>query len=566
MALAAATLHEVAATGSDGNAGSDANGGGFNPTNANMPTDLAADTNTGNTSSPVVSSATYTFQAGDVGHWVFIKAGTNTTPGWFKISSVSAGKATLSAAIGASVLYNTGGPYGLNTAAGIATSATPTAMTFAVDYSQGGTPGASVTDAITAGTTTVTSASNPFHKAMVGNLIAISGGTGSLVQAVYEIVSDTGIGTIVVDRTITTSTGATAKAGGCLASPGQSGANHIAGNHIYVKNATYTVTSASNNISAGCLSLAATAAASALTAAFGYNSLRTDAPKTTNRPTIVASGISTFTLIGTAAESAAFYFIVDGASLTSSRGVGIGAGSRAHYITAKNMTNSGFVAVMCTMCDATGCSTQPAFLSSTQTNTLNYCVAWNNTVTGFNVTITTAMNNCLSVNNSGATSDGFAITNATLSVANCTSYGNGRDGFRIQTNAGAYVNIMNSIGYGNTGTNFNAIASYDTVYLINTAAGNGAANWSTNISLDGQIGNIILTGDPFINAAGGNFGLNSNAGGGALLRAAGVIGAFPGISATTYQDVGGVQHQDSSAGGGGTPILQSGILQGLGAI
>jgi len=115
------------------NDASASNGGGFNPANANFAADLTTDTNTGNTASPIVSSASYNFVAGDVGHWVFIQSGTNWTPGWYLIASVAANKATLTAGVGTAVLYGTSStganyqrPNGLNTAAGCATVGTPT--------------------------------------------------------------------------------------------------------------------------------------------------------------------------------------------------------------------------------------------------------------------------------------------------------------------------------------------------------------------------------------------------------------------------------------------------------
>ena len=63
MALAAGTIFDFRASATSGNL----NGAGFNVANANFVTDLTTDANTGNTASPVVSSATYTFVAGDVG-------------------------------------------------------------------------------------------------------------------------------------------------------------------------------------------------------------------------------------------------------------------------------------------------------------------------------------------------------------------------------------------------------------------------------------------------------------------------------------------------------------------
>ena len=83
MALAAGTIWESRASATTGNV----NGAGFNPANAAAVTDLTTDANTANTNSPVVSSATYTFVAGDVNAWLYIVSGTNWTPGWYQIAS-----------------------------------------------------------------------------------------------------------------------------------------------------------------------------------------------------------------------------------------------------------------------------------------------------------------------------------------------------------------------------------------------------------------------------------------------------------------------------------------------
>src|ERR1041385_5743602 len=105
---------EIEAGGGDTN-----NGGGFANGVAGFPTDLAA--TSGNTSAPVVTSASYTFVAGDVGAYVYVKSGTNWTPGWYPINSVSGGAATLGAGIGAATLANGR----LTTVAGCATVASP---------------------------------------------------------------------------------------------------------------------------------------------------------------------------------------------------------------------------------------------------------------------------------------------------------------------------------------------------------------------------------------------------------------------------------------------------------
>jgi len=201
MSLSVSTIWELNA---DATA-SGVNGSGFNPANANMLTDLACDANTGNTNSPVVSSATYTFVAGDVGHWVYVKSGTNWTPGWYKIASVSGGKATLSAAIGEAVQQDTtkGSPspkFGANTVAGCGTVATPTSGTFTIDYSQGTAAILALTDgASTDASAVLTSVTGGFTPVMVGNVLRLASGT-NYVDGWFEIVSYNSATSVAVDR------------------------------------------------------------------------------------------------------------------------------------------------------------------------------------------------------------------------------------------------------------------------------------------------------------------------------------------------------------------------------
>lgn len=572
MAIAATSIGEVAATGSDGVAGSDTNAGFFNPGNANFPTDLTTDANTGNTTAPVVSSATYNFQAGDVGHWVFIQssgswtlpnvtfAGAAVTPTglWAKIASVASNKATLNGTIGTVICYGTGGPFAVTTTVGVSTQATPTTGKFGVDYSQGGGSVCQITDAVTAGTTTITSVSNKFHKAMVGNLCYVTGGTGSIVTAVYEIVSDTGVGTIVVDRStgLTTGTGATLNVGGCLASPGMAGGWIVGGNHLFIKNATYAIASASNNVTTGCLSLPTSASVASYTSAWGYNALRTDAPKGSSRPLLQAGTISTFALVKLNGTSLAAYLILDCVSKTTSSGVNDANGQALSlWVTAKNCTNSAFSGAS-HFCDATGCATVAAFSLCAA---CSYCVAWSNTIGGFSCSGTYAF--CLSVNNSGAASDGFQGASTITICVNCTAYGNGRDGFRVTANTSRSQSFVNCISYGNAGAGLNTNAATDICIFSNCASGNNSPNFGTNITKDALIGCITLTADPTTNAAGGDYSLNTTAGGGALCRAGASV-AFPGVSTTGYQDLGAVQHADPAGGGPVMTNFRGGFCNG----
>src|SRR5689334_13109908 len=126
MAVPATLIYEVEIGGSD-----TANGGGFDPSQtAGMFVDGAA---TGaNTASPVFTSASYRFVAGDANAWLYIAVG--GIPGWYQIASVNVGTgaATLSAAIGAGVLPS----LTPTTVLGCHTSATLSGATWTIDYSQ----------------------------------------------------------------------------------------------------------------------------------------------------------------------------------------------------------------------------------------------------------------------------------------------------------------------------------------------------------------------------------------------------------------------------------------------
>lgn len=536
MALSAGNILEVRTTGSDTTCA-----GGFNPGNANMATDGAATVATG--SSPVFTSASYNFVAGDVGAWLFIKSGTNWTPGWYQIASVASNAATLAAGIGSAVLYL--GATNLNTAAGCSTTASPTGATWTVDYSQQNSAQIAYTDMVIGATTTqYTSVANVVGKNIVGNLIKVTSGTGFTVQTV-EVVSTSTI-TATCDKSLgtTASTGGNGSLGGALASPGAAAPLVVTGNTVHLKGSTHTVTSASTNVSGGCVSV------TVLCTWQGYGSIRGDG----TRPTIIAGTISTFTLFAnTGVGSILRDVIIDGAVKTSGRGV---SGFSLHNVKAQNCTNTGIFgpnSVVTTNCEVTGCTTVAPALYS-QGGLVVGCYVHDNTVTGVWATNSIDL---ISVNNTGGSSrgvdDGFTINAG--SHINLTTYGNGSDGFRQQNNGTVSV-LINLLCYGNGGYGINGNAQ--TVLVKNAALGGNTSGTTNGLTPANVIGTITLTSDPFTNKAAGDYSLNTTAGGGAACRAAGFPGVFPGGTTTGYADIGAVQHQDS---GGGTVYTRQGVIQ-----
>ncbi len=543
MALAATTCWEVMTTGSD-----TLNGGAFDPSQVSgMFTDGAA--TSANTSAPVFTSASYNFVAGDVGAWVFIASGTNWTPGWYKIASVGSNAATLSAAIGAAVGSTgaTTSPVIPSTIIGCATVASPTGATWSIDYSQQAAAQFAYTDLTAAGAgLTCSSAAKPFAKQQVGNSIVVISGTNATAGR-YVIASvAAAVATVVGPGNIFSGAGAAdgvAGQGGALASPGACAAVMVGSNQTFVKTGTYTIASATINIATGCF--APTGAAVSIE---GYATVRGDLlPNAASgtRPTMIASGISTFTLISMSggAGSVARNLILDGASLTSSRGMNSNGGC-AFNVHGQNFTNGAFGAtsILCLRCSATGCTTVAPFAA---TAICVACVAYSNTVSGF--TGTGNCIGCISYSNSGATSDGFNLTGQGVSAMSCVAYGNGRDGFRMNINN--LQSAVNCIAEGHaSGVGFNVAASGDQLQSC------AVYNNSTNVSISGvackSVNQITGTSTFFVNAAGGNFALNNTATGGGLCRSAGYPGTMPVGLSTGYLDIGAIQHQD--AGGGGS--------------
>jgi hypothetical protein len=292
MALSAGTIYEVRSTATAGNV----NGGGFNPANPNGLTNLTTTTGTGNTASPVVSSASYNFAAGDVGAWLYIQGGTNWTPGWYQIASVASNKATLSAGVGQAIQVSNN-RFQTNTVAGCATTGTPTGGTFMIDYCQQNAAQVSFTNLkSTSGSTTLTdnSSGNKFTKVMVGNLINITSGT-NFTPGWYEIISFTNANNVVLDSSphgANTATGGHGKVGGAisLGASGTSGDLAFSESLPLSTSAVPTIVFVQGNSS---YTLGESISAEATFE--GYDTVRGDRPKGTTRPTIAMGLYGAFT-------------------------------------------------------------------------------------------------------------------------------------------------------------------------------------------------------------------------------------------------------------------------------
>lgn len=154
------------------------------------------------------------------------------------------------------------------------------------------------------------------------------------------------------------------------------------------------------------------------------------------------------------------------------------------------------------------------------------------------------------------------------SIYNCTSHGIYLSG---AANAAVEARIMDNIlckngGYGikvNGTLAVNDRCMPDWLHSRNFfGSGTGVENTSGTVSgISSGSGDVTLTVLPWTNAASNDFSLNTTAGGGVLVRAAGGF-TLPHSFGVSYRDGGAIQHQDSGGGGSTTIIMSNNIKTG----
>lgn len=531
MALPATNIWEVE------HGGADTSGGGFDPANANMLTDGAA--TVANTTAPVFTSASYNFVAGDAGAWLFIQSGTNWTPGWYKISSVGANAATLDATIGHATLYS---QLQVNTAAGCATVASPTAAVWSIDYSQQAAPQFSYADMTSAGANSnaLQSVAHPFGQQQVGNTIQLASGT-NVTAGFYTITSVSG-----VTATVAGTANATGAGGAMAAGVGKQG-----GALLTVSEAVNTAMIGSNLVAVQYNAAAFTVTATLTPPAgandkpsviFGYTTVRGDITgPVANMPAIQISSGSFNIISMTNVVGLVKNLILDCNSAAASRSIsGAGTQWQVDNVVCKGFTDFGCVPTGGSfsgsriLCVSNGTGASAGLYAGADTDHYHDCAAVGLTCKGMRMDGKSTVERCVFANNSGATSDGIDVNvGQGPFITNCSLYGNGRDGLRLDV-AGASnaLFVLNNILAKNTGAGIDnntgtsplragVVADYN-FFWSNTA---GAR---TNFPAGTH--DVIGTGDPFVNPAGSvttladvwtNFALNNTAGAGAACRGAG---------------------------------------------
>lgn len=383
-------------------------------------------------------------------------------------------------------------------------------------------------------TYTFTSAAASFSTDDVeGNLIHITdtGAGGHAITGWYEVKSVNSETSVELDRDPTDGTDETGidyKLGGCLATPGGLGKilndHGVDGMKAYIKSGTYTLTTASANVSGGTISTS-----NGLDVYIeGYGTTRGDLGA---KPVLDASsytGVSLWQLGVITGRGQGVNLKADGQDGSGNVGFN-GDGYRATFYRCEALDcNTGFDTNAAPLeCLAVSCTT--GFDSWTAVD----CEA-KACGTGFNSTYVIG---CLAHD---CTTKGFGLSNNFLGVC-CGAWNNTGDGFG---NASAKdVTIQGCWSINNTGYGFNVDSA---VILHNCATYNNSSGKRPVGQLFDDIGHQTLTGDPFKNSGSDDFRPDNVANEGALLRGNG--GGVP--SQINNVDIGPVQHGDFQ------PIIQ----------
>jgi hypothetical protein len=579
MAISSAMVWQVQSTGSD------SNGGGFRGGSAlAVPSAPSVSATSGGSVTVATYYVVITRQEGLFETAKSAETAVTTTSSNKTIAVTAPSSPTYQSGWNVYVGTASGGPYFLqsaNNANGAnlnITSTPPTTGTQApgVDYSlQNGTQVNVNNSTITATTTgansnvlTFTAGYTP-SAADVGNIFRATAGT-NINAGAYEITGWTSTTwTVSGASNLTTAGGAgsaiTGVMGGALASPGQAATLAVNQNTVFVKQATYTITSTANG-SGGRPSV------STGVTWIGYATNRYPF-NTDTRPTLQtnANGLTAWTQSGGGNNGASLQnLILDNGSNTGGLGLSISSGPFLIWNVKANNFQAGISASTANIdiyyCEANGFST--IGIDAQQQSTVMYCTAHSTNATGglIGVRLATSASTAHCVGCVAYLGDtGSAGANTGISAVNgavidrCDSYVSSSNAssaaYSIASGRNPVV-LSGCVGWCPNGTDFSKTSA--SCSLMIDCAGHSLASGGINLgsgTADWQTGEIqgyqTLTTDPFTNASGLDFSRNATAGGGAALAANGFPGStaatqLPGLSTLSYPDIGAAQAQATS--------------------
>jgi hypothetical protein len=397
------------------------------------------------------------------------------------------------------------------------------------DWSQQDAAQYAVTDGVTAGTTAITSATAAFGTDVVGNLVYVAGGTGSVTPGWYQITARPSTTEITVDRNtgLTAGTGVTLNIGGALASPGLAvSLMTVSGMRLWWKAGTYNVTTATPG-AGGPISTP-----SADMIIQGYDATRGD--ETGTMPKLLwnttAPGSATYMLLCGANGAQLIRNVeLDGADTTNVHGYSLNSyrvvayRSVASNFNATTMHGFNVNAGVAVACKAQVCAR--GFLT---TNSAGYARSCFSLQCDRGYDFASPLSHCIS---HACTSFGFIHSNtkAHHCIADGTTAGPGFSASGASHFVDCIATNNSTYGYLNTGV------------MINCASFGNTTARSSGTVLD--ISPVLLGGDPYVGLAADDFRPNDTHG--SVLRDAGV-GVW---GQTDGKDIGAVEYPISASGG-----------------
>lgn len=406
------------------------------------------------------------------------------------------------------------------------------------DYSQQNAAQITYSDLVIQATNTqLKSSANPFTSAHVGNIIQVTGGTG-FTTGFYTVLSVTS-NVATMDRAVGTanSTGGTGNLGGALAALSNlftsSSATTIAitGNTVWMTG-TLTVTTATD--------FAFTNAADLRISIRGYGTVRGDGTNAT-----ITTSTNSIHLIQLHGITGLEFRNITFSSTAGTPGNGIHAfTSNSALVSLQNCLLTGLnigidgnfavdyciVNLHCIEVEIKSCVAQGIINSG---NTYLYgCYLHNNGSDGCQITSTQgagvyAAGTVFSSNTGAGFHDNASASNRMSILVNCVFYNNTSDGVTINNSASCQnAIIINCIHYNNGGygQNWQSAASganpAATMIQRKNAFGSNTSGARNNTAFN-ESDDITLTANPFNNASGGDFSLNSTSGGGSSCSGAG---------------------------------------------
>ena len=440
------------------------------------------------------------------------------------------------------------------------------------DFSQQDAAQVAFADLVIGATTTqLTSVAHPINATYPCNFINITGGAGC-TTGWYQMVSQAA-GVATMDRSVgTAASTCTGNLGGRLATVKQANTNLVASNTVWFKG-TQTFTSVMTLTAAGDSATSSTGPTSFVgyTTTHGDGGLATITTATNStalvdlatRSGFLFQNITFSNTAGTrancvqasgAGDSGLTTFehdVFDGcqigiaadALVTSGIGALVIQNTEVKNSVSHGVVNSGSISMLSSYIHANGGSGLRLSIGGSS--------SWASVVVAHSVIRANTAANISSVLNRNVANGGWRLLTIIESdVSSGTSDGISR------TLGGTWDMIIpqNVINWSNGGFGVNCDTNCFTMNLFKGGA--YGSNTSGNFNHVNATADVTLTADPFTNAAGGDFSLNSTAGGGAAAKGTG----FPGVTSfigTGHNDIGALQ----SAAGGGAVTTGFGFTQ-----